>query len=237
VSHGAPVIAYTYSEPTVFYEYVLATARRGRPEGLCSVVISAGFINPEPLRALCAAVDAIKIDLKGFDAEFYRTICGGELSPVLEALRTIAQTGVHLEIVNLVVPTLNDRMDQLRALAGWVAGTLGRDVPLHFSRFFPQYKLANLPPTPIETLIEAREVAMAEGLRFVYVGNVPGDPGNNTYCPRCGQAVIERDGFAVLAYRLQGDRCASCGERIPGVWWDVPPDLSPRYGVPGTMDH
>lgn len=236
-AHPAPVIAYTYSEPSVFYEYVLATAQLGRAQGLRSAVISAGFINPEPLRALCAAVDAVKIDLKGFDADFYRTVCGGELAPVLEALRAVFQSGVHLEIVNLVVPTLNDRMDQLRALAGWVAESLGPDVPLHFSRFFPQYKLANLPPTPVETLIEARQVSMAEGLRFVYVGNVPGDPGNNTYCPRCGQAVIVRGGFAVLEYHLQGDRCTFCDERVPGVWWDSPPDLKPHYGAPGARDH
>jgi pyruvate formate lyase activating enzyme len=232
----APVIAYTYSEPVAFYEYMLATAQLGRERGLRSAVISAGFINPQPLRRLCDAVDAIKIDLKGYDEEFYRSVCGAELKPVLEAIRTIFQAGVHLEIVNLVVPTLNDRMDQLKALAAWVKEELSPDVPLHFSRFYPQYKLANLPPTPIETLTEARQVAMAEGLRFVYVGNVPGDPGNNTFCPKCGRAVIVREGFAVLEYHLKGDRCEYCDERIPGVWWTEKPQTAPGRVLPGGAD-
>jgi pyruvate formate lyase activating enzyme len=232
----APVIAYTYSEPSIFYEYMLATARLGREQGLRSAVVSAGFVNPEPLRELCQAVDAIKIDLKGYDEEFYRTVCGAELKPVLEAIRTIYQAGVHLEIVNLVVPTLNDRMDQLRALASWVVRELSPDVPLHFSRFFPQYKLANLPPTPTETLTEARQAAIAEGLRFVYVGNVPGDPGNNTFCPKCGRAIIVREGFAVLEYHLNGDRCEYCGQSIAGVWWPDKPDEQPKGLLPGTAD-
>ena len=221
---NAPVIAYTYSEPTIYYEYMLAAARLGRAAGLRSVVVSAGFVNPEPLRELCRAVDAIKIDLKGYDEDFYRTVCSAELKPVLEAIRTIYQAGVHLEIVNLVVPTLNDNADQLRALAGWVARELGPDVPLHFSRFYPEYKLTNLPPTPVETLDRARQVALAEGMRFVYVGNVPGHAGNHTYCPACGRPIIVREGFTVLEYHLNGGACAYCGQAIPGVWW---PDKAP----------
>ena len=236
LKYEAPVIAFTYTEPTVFYEYMLATARLGRTQGLRSAVVSAGFISPEPLRRLCETVDAIKIDLKGYDEDFYRTVCGAELKPVLEAVRVIFQAGVHLEIVNLVVPTLNDRMDQLKALAGWVARELSPDVPLHFSRFFPQYQMANLPPTPLETLTQARQVAMAEGLRYVYVGNVPGDPGNNTFCPRCGRAVVVRDGFAVLEYHLKGDRCETCDERIPGVWWDDISHVPAVRPPPGATD-
>jgi pyruvate formate lyase activating enzyme len=219
----APVIAYTYSEPMVFYEYMLATARLGREAGLRSVVVSAGFVNPEPLRELCQAVDAIKIDLKGYDKEFYRKVCGAELGPVLEAIRIINEAGVHLEIVNLVVPTLNDSLDQLRSLARWLARDISPDVPLHFSRFVPQYKLNNLPPTPVETLEKAWQVARDEGMRFVYVGNVPGHPADNTYCPACGKAIIVRQGFDVTEYHLQGSACAYCGEPIPGVWW---PDKS-----------
>lgn len=218
--HNAPVIAYTYSEPTAFYEYMLETARQGHKAGLYNVVISAGFINPDPLRELCATVDAIKIDLKGYDEGFYEEVCGARLQPVLDAIRTISEAGVHLEIVNLVVPTLNDSLDQLRALARWVAHDLNPDVPLHFSRFHPQYKLTNLPPTPVETLDKAREIALEEGVRFVYVGNVAGHPGNNTYCPVCGKTLIARKGFAVTEYHLDGGgKCAYCGEPIPGVWW------------------
>jgi pyruvate formate lyase activating enzyme len=215
----APVIAYTYSEPTAFYEYMLATARLGRAAGIRSVVVSSGFINPGPLRELCQAVDAIKIDLKGYDEEFYRKVCEAELAPVLEAIRIIHQAGVHLEIVNLVVPTLNDSLEQLRALARWIAQDISQDVPLHFTRFFPQYKLTDLPPTPEETLDRAWTAAQEEGLRFVYVGNIPGHPGDNTYCPSCRKPLIVREGFMVQEYHLRGAACPYCGQSIPGVWW------------------
>jgi pyruvate formate lyase activating enzyme len=236
LQYSAPVIAYTYSEPTAFYEYMLETARVGREAGLYSVVVSAGFINPDPLRELCAAVDAIKIDLKGYDEGFYQEVCGARLQPVLEAIRTIYEAGVHLEIVNLVVPTLNDSLDQLRALSRWVAQEVSPDVPLHFSRFQPLYKLQNLPPTPVETLDQARQIALKEGMRFVYVGNVPGHPGDNTYCPACGEALIVRQGFSVLEYHLEGGTCPYCGESIPGVWWAVEPEGKPVQVPLGSPD-
>lgn len=231
---GAQVIAYTYTEPTVFYEYMLATARLARRAGLRNVVVSAGFINPEPLRELCTAVDAIKIDLKGYDEEFYRRVCEAELQPVLDAIRLIHEMGVHLEIVNLVVPTLNDRLDQLRALSRWILHELSADVPVHFSRFHPQYKLMNLPPTPVETLERAHAIAREEGLRFVYIGNVPGHPANHTYCPSCGKTVIVRMGFAIAEYHIRGGECAYCGAPLAGVWWpegeEFPPFGSTRPG-------
>jgi len=229
----SPVIAYTYSEPTAFFEYMLATARLAREAGLLNVVISAGFINPDPLRELCTAVDAIKIDLKGLDEEFYRKVCEAELGPVLESIRTIYESGIHLEIVNLVVPTLNDNLEQLQALARWVAQDLSPDVPLHFSRFHPEYWLTNLPPTPVERLEQAREIALEAGVRFVYIGNVPGHAGNHTYCPRCGQAIIVRQGFGVQEYHLQGGACAYCGEPIPGLWWPAEPQGEPVKVLPG----
>jgi pyruvate formate lyase activating enzyme len=232
----APVIAYTYSEPTIFYEYMLATARLAREAGLRNIVISAGFINPDPLRELCATVDAIKIDLKGYDEDFYREVCGAELGPVLEAIRTIYESGIHLEIVNLVVPTLNDGLEQLGALAQWVARDLSPDVPLHFSRFQPQYKLTNLPPTPVERLERAREIALEAGVRFVYIGNVPGHAGNNTYCPACGRAIIVRQGFAVQEYHLKNGACAYCGQPIPGIWWPDEPQGQPVEIRPGPAD-
>jgi pyruvate formate lyase activating enzyme len=234
---GTPVIAYTYSEPTAFFEYMVSCARLGREAGLRSAVISAGFIEPEPLLELCQAVDAIKIDLKGYDSEFYRKVCGAELTPVLKAIETVFQSGVHLEIVNLVVPGLNDNPDQLRSLARWIAQQLSPDIPLHFSRFMPQYKLANLPPTPVESLDQAREIAAEEGVRFVYVGNVPGHPGNNTYCPVCRRPIIVRDGFTVTEYHLLGGNCEYCGTAIPGVWWPGSPVVSPPVQVrPGPAD-
>ncbi len=220
----APVIAYTYSEPMVFYEYMLDTARLAREQGMYNVVISAGYVNSEPLRELCQTVDAVKIDLKGYDEDFYREVCEAELGPVLEAIRTVYESGVHLEIVNLVAPTLNDSLEQLRALARWVARDLSPDVPVHFSRFHPQYKLTNLPPTPVETLDRARQITLEEGVRFVYVGNVPGHAGNHTYCPTCGEILVRREGFSVTEYHLAGGTCAYCGEPISGVWWPGEPE-------------
>ncbi|MCD6520586.1 MAG: AmmeMemoRadiSam system radical SAM enzyme, partial [Anaerolineae bacterium] len=234
----APIIAYTYSEPIVFFEYVVNTAHLAREAGLKNVVVSAGFINPEPLRELCQAVDAIKIDLKGYDENFYRQVCQGELQPVLRTIQVIHEMGIHLEIVNLVVPTLNDSLEQLRNLARWLARELSPDIPLHFTRFFPMYKLTNLPPTPVETLTHAREIAMEEGMRFVYVGNVPGHPGSNTYCPSCGRLLIERQGFIVQSYHLQEGKCPYCGQPIPGIWWPKEPPNVGRVPAPfGRTDH
>jgi pyruvate formate lyase activating enzyme len=211
-------VAYTYTEPTVFYEYMLDTASEARENGLRNAVISAGYINPAPLRELCRTVDAIKIDLKGFNDEFYDKVCDGTLDPVLETIRTIRQEGVHLEIVNLVVPTLNDDPDELRELALWIVDNVGPDVPTHFSRFQPLYQLLNLPPTPVETLEKAREIAMEEGINYAYIGNVPGHAANHTYCARCGEPIIVRQGFAVLEYHLTNGHCDYCGNPIPGVW-------------------
>ncbi len=235
-TYSVPVIAYTYSEPIIFYEYMLEIAQLARAAGLYNVVVSAGFINQEPLQALCRAVDAIKIDMKGYDPAFYRQVCQAELEPVLKAIRTIYASGVHLEIVNLVVPTLNDDLEQLRALAGWISHELSPDIPLHFSRFYPQYKLTDLPPTPVETLDRAREIAIEEGMRFVYVGNVPGHPGNNTYCPACGEPIIVRQGFAVTAYHISDGACAYCGQPIPGRWWSAEQIAPSRKTPVGTSD-
>jgi pyruvate formate lyase activating enzyme len=218
VQSGAHSIAYTYSEPMVFFEYMLDTARMARRAGLRNVVISAGYVNPEPLRELCQAVDAIKIDLKGFNEGFYREVCGGTLQPVLEAIRTIHNTGVHLELVNLVVPSLNDDPTELRALSDWVLETLGPDVPLHFSRFHPQYQLLTLPPTPVETLETARQTALDAGLHYVYLGNVPGHEGENTYCPHCGRLIIQRAGMAMVDMNVVEGRCSYCQTAISGVW-------------------
>lgn len=218
VQWAAPTIAYTYSEPVVFYEYMLATARLGRRAGLRNAVISSGYVNVDPLRELCQTVDAIKIDLKGFNDSFYRQVCSGTLEPVLEAIRVIHEAAVHLEIVNLVVPTLNDKPEELRALAEWVLATVGPNVPLHFSRFHPDYQLLNLPPTPIETLTAARQAALDVGLHYAYVGNVPGHEGNHTYCPQCGRMIIERAGMSTSAMHLVDGRCAYCGTPIAGVW-------------------
>ena len=218
VRRGAPVVAFTYNEPAVFAEYALDIAAAGRPRGLRSVMVSCGFMNERPLADLCRALDAVKIDLKGFSEGFYRTVSGAALGPVLRSIVQIRKAGVHLEIVNLVVPTLNDADASLRGLVEWVMGELGPDVPLHFTRFHPDYQLLNLPPTPIATLERARAMALDRGLRYPYVGNVPGHPGNHTYCPRCRARVITRQDFFVLESTLKNGRCGACGYAIAGVW-------------------
>jgi pyruvate formate lyase activating enzyme len=215
---GAPVVAFTYNEPTVFFEYLTDIARAARLQGLRSVLISCGFMNEGPLKEMTGVLDAIKIDLKGFSPKFYREVCGAELAPVLQSIKQVARSGCHLEIVNLVVPTLNDSDRMMTELAKWIAGETGPDTPVHFTRFHPDYQLMNLPPTPVATLERARNAAMGAGLHYAYVGNVPGHPGNHTYCPKCNMAVIERSGMFVTAMRLKGGACPSCGTKIPGVW-------------------
>ncbi len=214
----APVIAFTYNEPTVFTEYLCDTAREALKAGLRCVLVSCGFMNEAPLSEMIEVLDAIKIDLKGFSPDFYRDVSSARLEPVLRSIKQVAKSGRHLEIVNLVVPTLNDSEKMVRELAKWVASEAGPDVPLHFTRFHPDFQLLNLAPTPVETLERARDMAMREGLKYVYVGNVPGNPGNNTYCPSCKAACIERSGFFVTKVRMKDGKCAACGYPIAGVW-------------------
>jgi pyruvate formate lyase activating enzyme len=215
---GCASIAYTYTEPTVFFESMYDTAVRAGRRGVRSVVVTGGHINPEPLADLLDVVDAVKVDLKGFSQEFYKEYVRGDLKPVLETIKAVARSKVWLEIVYLVIPTLNDRMDLIREMAKWVKGEAGDHVPVHFSRFMPMYLVKNLPPTPVSTLEAARDVARGEGLRYVYIGNVPGHEGETTFCPGCGQAAVRRVGYRVEAVKLKRGRCDKCGTTIPGIW-------------------
>ncbi len=215
---GSRSIAYTYSEPVVFYEYMLDCAVAGRRRGIKSVVVTAGHINHDPWLELIREVDAIKVDFKGFTEKYYQDICHGELKPVMDALVDLAQSDIWYEIVYLVVPTLNDDFADIRRMCKWMVKELGKDVPLHFTRFHPMYLLKNLPPTPVSTLERAREIALEEGMNFVYVGNVPGNKGEHTYCPNCKQVVIERVGYRIIQMNLKGGKCKFCGKTIPGVW-------------------
>ncbi|MGD1156437.1 MAG: AmmeMemoRadiSam system radical SAM enzyme [Terriglobia bacterium] len=216
--NNCPVIAYTYSEPVIFLEYVLDCAQAVRAAGVRSVVVSGGYIQTDPLNQLCARVDAIKIDLKAYSEKFYKEVVNGELKPVLEALVTLRKNGTWNEIVYLVVPTLNDGDSEFRGLARWIKSELGPDVPLHFSRFHPEYLLKNLPPTPLETLERAKAIADAEGLHYVYIGNVPGHPAESTYCPHCRRKVVERTGYTIAGIHLHHGKCQYCQTPIPGVW-------------------
>ncbi len=218
LQRGCKSIAYTYSEPIVFYEYAYDTAVIARKKGLKNILVSAGFGNPGPMRRLAKVIDAANIDLKGFTEDYYRNICFGALKPVLRTLEIFYQEGVILEITNLIIPTLNDNFKLIRKMTKWIKNNLGEDVPLHFSRFTPMYKLKNLPPTPVETLIKAREIAMDTGLKFVYIGNVYVKDGETTYCPKCGKKIMERYGYTIIADRIRNNRCPYCNEKIYGLW-------------------
>ncbi len=211
-------IAFTYTEPVVFFEYMYDTAVKAREKKVRSVVVTSGNINQEPLRDLLEVVDAVKVDLKAFDERFYTDYVRARLGPVLESIRTIARSGTWLEIVYLVIPTLNDSPASIREMAKWVKNEAGDQVPVHFSRFQPMYLLKNLPPTPTATLDMARETALAEGLKYVYIGNVPGHQAESTYCPGCGRRIIGRNGYRIETMDIAGGKCRHCGHQIPGVW-------------------
>jgi pyruvate formate lyase activating enzyme len=211
-------IAYTYVEPTIFYEYMFDIGQLAKKEGLLNVNHSNGFINPGPLKNLCNVLDAANIDLKGFTENFYRELCAGDLHPVLETLKTLKRQKVHLEITNLIIPTKNDDLPVLREMCVWIRRELGADTPIHFSRFYPLYRLKNLPPTPVSTLDKAREAALSAGLEYVYVGNIPGHAGESTFCPKCKKTIIQRTGYMVGEVNLKNGKCRYCGKPIPGIW-------------------
>jgi len=217
-SQNVPIIAFTYNEPTVFFEYLTDIAIQAKKQNLRSVLISCGFMNPEPLKEMCDVLDAIKIDLKGFSEDFYRKVCSAELKPILRSIKQISNSKTHLEIVNLVVPTLNDSDKMLNGLCDWIASEVGPDVPIHFTRFHPDYKLLNLPPTPISTLERARDIAMSKGIHYAFVGNVPGHEGNCTYCPSCKKIVVKRTGMFTTEIHLKNGKCEYCNYPIQGVW-------------------
>lgn len=214
----AGAIAYTYSEPLTFFEYAIDTARIARQKGLKNLLISNGYVNPEPLLALCKFIDAANINLKSFDDELYRKLNGGRLKPVLETFKALDGQGIHFEMTTLVVPGYVDDPEMIRSMCKWIVDNLGVNHPLHFLRFFPQYKLDRLPPTPVSTLERFREIAMEEGIRYVYIGNVPGHEANHTYCHDCKKLLVRRNGYAVSLPGLSGGRCRYCNAEIPGVW-------------------
>ncbi len=211
-------IAYTYSEPITFFEYMIDTARLAKASQLSNLWISNGYINEKPLVALCRFLDAASINLKAFSDDVYRKLNGGRLQPVLNTLKTLHDRHIHFEIINLVVPGYVDDKEMIKRMCGWILENIGADHPLHFLRFFPRYKLDRLPPTPVSTLTHFRELAMAEGIHYVYVGNVAGHDGNNTYCHNCKHLLIERRGYFISTDNLTGNHCKFCNTTIPGVW-------------------
>ena len=218
VQNRCPTIAYTYSEPVVFSEFLMDAADAGHEAGIRSVVVSNGYIQEEALRAAYGKMDAVKIDLKSFSDSYYQKVVKGELKPVLDSLVTLRKLGRWTEIVYLVVPTLNDSEAEFRGLATWVKTNLGPEVPLHFTQFHPDYLLKNLPITPIRTLERAKAIADAEGLHYAYIGNVPGHPAENTYCPKCKRMLVSRAGFEIQQMLIRKGACSVCKHPIPGIW-------------------
>ncbi len=222
--HACDSVAFTYNDPIIFMEYAIDVAEACHAAGVRTVAVTAGYICPGPRAEFFAHIDAANIDLKGFTERFYRQVCGAELAPVLETLEYVKrETSTWLELTTLLIPGQNDSDAELDAMTCWIVEHLGPDVPLHFSAFHPDWKMRDLPPTPPATLRRARELALGNGLRYVYTGNVHDRLGGSTWCHRCGALLIERDWYALGHWGLtpSGD-CAECGEPLPGVFATEP---------------
>jgi pyruvate formate lyase activating enzyme len=227
---GCRSVAFTYNDPVIFHEYAIDVADACRAAGVKAVAVTAGYVCPEPRAEFYAHMDAANVDLKAFDEDFYRHTCAGQLGAVLDTLRYLRhETAVWFEITTLLIPGLNDSDAELDAETRWIADELGPDVPVHFTAFHPDYKLLDRPATPPATLSRARRIALGNGLRFVYTGNVHDPAGGSTSCPGCGTVAIERDWYRLGHYRLTDDgRCRSCGAPIAGVFDGPPGRWGPR---------
>jgi pyruvate formate lyase activating enzyme len=218
IASNCPSIAYTYSEPISYYEYTFDSAKLAHQAGIKNVLVTAGYVNVEPLRNLCKYIDAANVDLKSFDNNIYRRLSSGALEPVLNSLKIFAELGVWLEITNLIIPGWTDNPDMIKRMCDWLADNGFSNAPLHFSRFHPDYKLTQLSSTPIGILSQARDIALSAGIKYVYIGNVPGLDAQNTTCPNCHEILIERKGYSILQKKLEKGACKKCGEKIAGVW-------------------
>jgi pyruvate formate lyase activating enzyme len=215
--YGCTSIAYTYSEATTFYEYMVDISAKARRLEIKNIWVSNAYISQAALNRLCDVIDAASVNLKSFSDKIYWDLNGGHLEPVLETFKTLHRRGIWMEIINLVIPTYTDDMEMIKSMCGWITDNLGTDYPLHFSRFTPQYKLVHLPPTPVETLEQAKEVASRLGLHHVYIGNVPGGS-DRTICPNCNETVVRRRGYTLLANHVKEGKCTFCGTSIGGRW-------------------
>jgi len=218
IKNNCKSISYTYTEPIVFIEYMSEMAALAHTQKIKNIMVTAGYINEKPLKELCKLIDAANVDLKSFDNETYKKLNAGSLEPVLNTLKTMKSEGVWLEITSLIVPTWNDKTDMIKKMCDWLVKNGFEDNPLHFSRFFPQYKLTQLPPTPVQTLETAKDIALKAGIKYVYVGNVSGKSGTDTICPKCKKTVIARMGYKVTENNIVGGKCKFCSEKIAGVF-------------------
>lgn len=217
IRQGCRSIAYTYTEPTIFYEFALETARLAKENGLANFFVTNGYIAKEPLARIAPFLDAANIDLKGFSEEFYGKIVRARLSEVLDSIIEYRRLGIWIEITTLIIPGLNDAEEELQGIAEFIAGQLGKETPWHVSQFYPTYQLTNLPRTPVSTLRRAREIGMAAGLQYVYEGNVPGEGGENTRCPSCSEMLIERFGYKIISNSIINGACSNCRQKIAGI--------------------
>jgi pyruvate formate lyase activating enzyme len=215
---GCKSIAYTYTEPTVFFEFAYETARLAHARGIRNVFVTNGYMTSEALEMISLFLDAANVDLKAFTDKYYKELCSARLKHVQATLKLMKSYNIFLEVTTLIVPGLNDSPSELKDLAVFIAEVLGPETPWHISRFHPTYKLTDRPPTPVKTIAEARQLGLNAGLKYVYTGNVPGDPGENTFCYICGETVIERRGFQVGKVRIKKGKCVKCGAGIDGVW-------------------
>ena len=219
---GCKSIAWTYNEPTIWYEYTYDSAKLAKEAGLATVYVTNGYITPEALKHIAPYLDAFRVDIKAFTEKFYHELSSAHLQPVLDSAKLARELGMHVEVVYLVIPTFNDSSDELRDVCRWVVENLGKETPVHFTRFHPNYKLQNVPPTPIETLDLAHEIATEEGLEYVYLGNVMSSKYEHTFCPSCGNMIIGRGVFDVEENHMTEDnKCEYCGASIP---------ISGKYG-------
>ncbi|MDI7260223.1 MAG: AmmeMemoRadiSam system radical SAM enzyme [Thermodesulfobacteriota bacterium] len=218
LKHGCQSISHSINEPTVFFEMMYDVIRIAKEKGLLTLCHTNGGIAKAPMIELLKFLDGVTVDLKSFNPRFYQEISEARFEPVLETLKTIKMSGKHLEIVNLIIPTLNDDRGDMKRMCQWIVKHLGKETPIHFTRFSPSYKLTHLPYTPLKTLEEARSIALSAGIKFVYVGNVVGHPANSTYCPKCGRKLIERTHFVLLKNHVKNGCCPFCNETIPGIW-------------------
>lgn len=216
IKSGSKSVAYTYNEPTIFYEYVEDCAKLAHKAGLKNIFVTNGYINEKPLKDILPLIDGFHVDLKGFREDYYKNICFAKLQPVLNTLKILRKNKKWFEIINLIVPTLNDDIKVIKEMCSWIKKELGPETVVHFSRFYPCYKLSNLFPTPIETLTKAADIAKKVGLKFVYIGNVPEE--DNTICPKCKKTVIRRFAFDILENNVVKGKCKFCKQKIPGVW-------------------
>jgi len=215
--HGCESISYTYTEPAIYWDYAYDTAKLARKAGLRNIFVTNGYWSEKSLKTMLPYMDGVNVDLKFFDDRLYRTICGASLQPVLDTIQALHDAGVWLEVTTLLIPDLNDSGESLRSIAQFVR-KVNQKIPWHISRFFPIYRMTDRSLTPAESIQRAREIGIQEGLYHVYSGNLPGEDGESTFCPQCGEMIIGRMGFSVQSHTMKNGRCPHCGEAIAGVW-------------------